>query len=277
MFEVIHRGEVTTTMDAVRGADVHLGVFDSLVAESQTAGRGQYRRNWGSPKGNLYASLRLPMEPPFTGTEAAVACGAAVCAALRDCGYPAYLKWPNDVALLIDSEPRKVCGILLEERGGVLIAGVGLNVASHPGPEAMRESTALMACSLSECPLQGRAVPGPDELWGLLVKSIFSVYNPKTSRSGSWLALANGQLLWRGRTVRLEDGDLTATGVLEGVGAQGQLILREAGGVREYLSGSIRSEGERFLAPSRRSAAAFQARNGRGDVHEGRVHAKQDV
>ena len=78
MFNVIHRGAVSTTMDAAREPDVHLGVFDSLLAESQTNGRGQYRRNWGSPAGNLYASLRLPMEPPFVGTEAAVACGACL-------------------------------------------------------------------------------------------------------------------------------------------------------------------------------------------------------
>ena len=100
MFNVIHRGAVSTTMDAAREPDVHLGVFDSLLAESQTNGRGQYRRNWGSPAGNLYASLRLPMEPPFVGTEAAVACGAAVCAALEGYGYPAVMKWPNDVALM---------------------------------------------------------------------------------------------------------------------------------------------------------------------------------
>ena len=181
MFNVIHRGAVSTTMDAAREPDVHLGVFDSLLAESQTNGRGQYRRNWGSPAGNLYASLRLPMEPPFVGTEAAVACGAAVCAELEGYGYPAVMKWPNDVALMFGGTPRKVCGILLEERAGVLLAGVGLNLVSHPGAEAMRESTALMACSLSECVVPGRAVPSVDELWGLLVKSIFSVYSQKTT------------------------------------------------------------------------------------------------
>ena len=245
MFNVIHRGAVSTTMDAAREPDVHLGVFDSLLAESQTNGRGQYRRNWGSPAGNLYASLRLPMEPPFVGTEAAVACGAAVCAALEGYGYPAVMKWPNDVALMFGGTPRKVCGILLEERAGVLLAGVGLNLVSHPGAEVMRESTALMACSLSECVLPGRAVPGVDELWGLLVNSIFSVYSQKTTQSGSWLELANRYLLWRGNPVRLEDGSLTATGILEGVGTQGQIILREAGGVKEYLGGSIRFAGER--------------------------------
>ena len=127
----------------------------------------------------------------------------------------------------------------------MLLAGVGLNLVSHPGAEAMRESTALMACSLSECGLPGRAVPGVDELWGLLVKSIFSVYSQKTTQSGSWLELANRYLLWRGNPVRLEDGSLTATGILEGVGTQGQIILREAGGVKEYLGGSIRFAGER--------------------------------
>ena len=115
-----------------------------------------------------------------------------------------------------------------------------------------------MACSLSECALPGRAVPGVDELWGLLVKSIFSVYSQKTTQSGSWLELANRYLLWRGNPVRLEDGSLTATGILEGVGAQGQIILRETGGVKEYLGGSIRFAGETVFK-------------------EGRVHAKQDV
>ena len=102
-----------------------------------------------------------------------------------------------------------------------------------------------MACSLSECVVPGRAVPSVDELWGLLVKSIFSVYSQKTTQSGSWLELANRYLLWRGNPVRLEDGSLTATGILEGVGTQGQIILREAGGVKEYLGGSIRFAGER--------------------------------
>ena len=92
---------------------------------------------------------------------------------------------------------------------------------------------------------RGRAVPSVDELWGLLVKSIFSVYSQKTTQSGSWLELANRYLLWRGNPVRLEDGSLTATGILEGVGTQGQIILREAGGVKEYLGGSIRFAGER--------------------------------
>lgn len=78
MFNVIHRGAVSTTMDAAREPDVHLGVFDSLLAESQTNGRGQYRRNWGSPAGNLYASLRLP--------HGAALCGNRGCRGLRGRG-----------------------------------------------------------------------------------------------------------------------------------------------------------------------------------------------
>ena len=161
MFNVIHRGAVSTTMDAAREPDVHLGVFDSLLAESQTNGRGQYRRNWGSPAGNLYASLRLPMEPPFVGTEAAVACGAAVCAALEGYGYPAVMKWPNDVALMFGGTPRKVCGILTKltsdaESGTIngAVIGIGVNVTQQPQdfPEELRDK----AISVREA---GAAVP----------------------------------------------------------------------------------------------------------------------
>jgi BirA family transcriptional regulator, biotin operon repressor / biotin---[acetyl-CoA-carboxylase] ligase len=107
-----------------------------IMAHMQTAGRGRRARAWDSPRGNLYASLRLhPAEPPQQ-----MALRSFVAAlALRDAlltvgtsGADVALKWPNDVLL----KRRKVAGILLEAattaRGLGLVIGFGVNLATCP-------------------------------------------------------------------------------------------------------------------------------------------------
>ena len=71
MFEVHNTGTVPSVLDTAwqAVAEGRLNVFDSILAAAQTAGRGQYRRNWHSPEGNLYAALRLPGTPPFLGLD----------------------------------------------------------------------------------------------------------------------------------------------------------------------------------------------------------------
>ncbi len=49
-------------------------------------------------------------------------------------GAAVRIKWPND--LLVDG--RKVGGILVEERGGVVVAGLGLNLGGAPRDHALR-------------------------------------------------------------------------------------------------------------------------------------------
>ena len=74
-FPVFLAGRVASVLDSAREPRYAEAMqpFASLLAESQTAGRGQRRRRWASPAGNVYGALRLPMEAPFLGTEAAVA------------------------------------------------------------------------------------------------------------------------------------------------------------------------------------------------------------
>jgi BirA family biotin operon repressor/biotin-[acetyl-CoA-carboxylase] ligase len=97
-----------------------------LVAREQTAGRGQYGRTWLAPAGSsvLLSALVFPLpalqRPAILTAWAAV----SVCETIREAaGLRATIKWPNDVLLA----GRKVCGILIEQRGGT-VAGIGLNV-----------------------------------------------------------------------------------------------------------------------------------------------------
>ncbi len=235
-------GEVSSSLDVAfllsgRG---WLDVWDSVQAVSQTSGRGQLRRHWVSPPGNIYAALRLPSLPPFDGTAAAPAMGLLLACALRAEGWPVLLKWPNDLVLSPPDGPRKLAGILLEERGGVLLAGIGVNVSFAPPDNALRADAALRAASLDRHPVPGRPAPLAEELWQRLVKHVHSAYNNGHSLSEQWKTRAEQLLLWRGRDVELIDGGRSVRGRLEGLTPAGGLRLLRNGRCEEWLSGSLR-------------------------------------
>jgi BirA family biotin operon repressor/biotin-[acetyl-CoA-carboxylase] ligase len=101
-----------------------------VTADEQTGGRGQYGREWVSPKGkNIYASfcffINEDQQDPLSLTHVLAMSLAHV---LETHGVSCQIKWPND--LLVDR--KKIAGILCETqhippRFGVVI-GVGLNL-----------------------------------------------------------------------------------------------------------------------------------------------------
>jgi BirA family biotin operon repressor/biotin-[acetyl-CoA-carboxylase] ligase len=97
-----------------------------VVADYQTAGRGQYGRVWQSRPGSsllMSVALRPPPElcrPVVLTALAAVAVGEAVLALT---GSQARIKWPNDLLV----RGKKVCGILIENTTAVVV-GIGLNL-----------------------------------------------------------------------------------------------------------------------------------------------------
>lgn len=239
-------GEVASCLDtawrlARRG---RLEPWDSVQVVSQTDGRGQLRRHWQSPPGNIYAALRLPMASPFDGTAAALAVALLLAEGLRAEGWPVGIKWPNDLVLEgIDGQPRKVAGILLEEREGILLAGVGVNLVWAPEPEALRDGAALMAACLAGGPTGGgRPAPQAEKLWPCLVKRAHSAYVKGDMTTRPWLDRAAFLLLWRGALVELLEGSrVVARGALMGLGASGGVLLE--GADQEFFSGSLRRVG----------------------------------
>ena len=150
-------GAASSSLDVANVLHQH-GLFpewSSVLCLSQSAGRGQMRRAWASPEGNVYAALRLPNAGPFATFAAAPAIGGLTAEALHKEGFPVLLKWPNDLLqpgegmvpglLPRRDECRKAGGILLEERRGALIAGIGLNLASAPHPSTLRDNYVFSA------------------------------------------------------------------------------------------------------------------------------------
>jgi BirA family transcriptional regulator, biotin operon repressor / biotin---[acetyl-CoA-carboxylase] ligase len=106
----------------------------ALLAEEQTAGRGQHGRAWHAPARSSVLLSLLLFTPPALRRPALLVAWAAVsvCELIHACTeLDATIKWPNDVLV----RGKKVCGILIEQRNSgdpdrplATVVGIGLNV-----------------------------------------------------------------------------------------------------------------------------------------------------
>lgn len=240
--EIFVAGLCSSTFD-LAWALLEAGPFapwTAVAAAAQRQGRGQLRRPWFSPRGNLQVSFRLPEDKLFYGPPAAVIMGLMLLEAFADLGLELCLKWPNDLALPLGKEHGKVGGLLLEERGGRLMAGLGINCRHLPAQTALREDAALPPARLPA----GFAPRGPLPLWDALVRRLKLVYENDFAEctQASLLRRAETRLLWLGAEVEAEGPAGPLYGRLSGLSEQGGLMLSDVdgkGGRLEILSGGI--------------------------------------
>lgn len=119
----------------------------AVVADEQTAGRGQRGNSWHSRRGeNLL--LTMLVRPRFLAPERQFLLSQAVALAVRDtlreCGIEASLKWPNDIYVA----DKKLAGILVEldyeaDYISQAIIGVGLNVNQTEFPPLERRPVSM--------------------------------------------------------------------------------------------------------------------------------------
>jgi BirA family transcriptional regulator, biotin operon repressor / biotin---[acetyl-CoA-carboxylase] ligase len=194
-----------------------------LRADAQDHGRGRLGRIWESPTGNLLAStiVRIRPDDPPASTLAFVA-ALAVHDTVRQIAaeVPVQLKWPNDV---LSKDGAKLCGMLLERAGDVVIVGIGLNLVSHP--QALdRPASDLTAL--------GARPPHPQAVVEILADG-FAIWLERWRIGGlhgvaqSWQRAAHP--IGTALTANLPDGDV-AEGLYSGLSDDGALQLRLADG-----------------------------------------------
>lgn len=138
-----------STMEVARHliAGGRLAPWSSVMAVRQTAGRGQRGRNWISPAGNIYATVywRLDDEQsaPYRHIASLLA-GDMLAYVFGLSGIDAFVKWPNDIV----RNNRKISGILVEEREGHLLVGIGINLVSAPKAAMLDDDFVLPAACL---------------------------------------------------------------------------------------------------------------------------------
>jgi BirA family transcriptional regulator, biotin operon repressor / biotin---[acetyl-CoA-carboxylase] ligase len=104
-----------------------------VLADYQSAGRGQHGRTWTAPAGTalLFSVVLRPRLSVARWPELPLAAGCAVAESVEEIGpLSAGLKWPNDVVV----DGRKVAGVLAEGVAGeppLVVLGIGVNVSQR--------------------------------------------------------------------------------------------------------------------------------------------------
>lgn len=231
---VIIAGPCTSTQDVLEALarEADPPAWTSLVSPAQRAGRGQLRRDWLSPPGNLYVSTLWPdLGRPFATLLPLVA-GVAVATALRSLGLEAWVKWPNDILVC----GRKVVGILVEDRGGRIIVGTGFNCHWAPAPADMRPGHAVPGGTLVEAGLTS----GPLGLWLTLLPHLRAEVSAAALQGAQWFVRRAEELLaYRGRVVAIADGESRVTGRILGLALDGGLRLLQEDGEQVLYSGGL--------------------------------------
>ncbi len=165
-------GECSSTFDLAEVLIEESGLkeWDSLIGVSQRSGCGRRKRRWISPPGNLYVSVVLPKISAEWQNLATVLTGFCLSSALEDMGCSTAVKWPNDIV----REGKKVGGILLREKNGRTVVGVGLNLISRPADESLQRDGAFPPGRLWEVPEEAA---GPISAWEFLVLRFKKLYD----------------------------------------------------------------------------------------------------
>ncbi len=237
-------GEVSSTNDALRHlAKAGAREGTTVLAESQSAGRGRLGKSWFSPFGvNLYASVLFrpaigPKEAPVFSLIASL----AVADAVRSVGLPAAIKWANDVLV----NRKKVAGVLAElattgNRLDYVILGVGvnLNVGRTVLLDALGDA-GRAAASLRE--LVGRDIDRNAFAASFLtfLEEWFQVHQDRGA--DALIQAWRDRDILTGRRVEVREGGSVFQGRALGVDAAGRLLVEESKGrTRQVVSGEVR-------------------------------------
>ena len=210
-----------------------------LIADVQTAGRGQRGRQWQASAGD---AVLMSVAWEFARTQRldglSLAIGVAVNRALvAHLGGRTKLKWPNDI--LID-ESHKIAGILIETVLGPLstrtaVIGIGLNLRS---PRLTPIVGALPSIGLDEV---GSVRHSRDGVVALLLAAVNDALI-QFAKSGfvafrdEWLAsyaYADKMIV-----ARFLDG-AQITGRIVDVTGQGALVIESEAGLHTFFSGEV--------------------------------------
>jgi len=239
----------TPSTNAVLAQRARAGAPEGLVivTEHQTAGRGRLDRTWQTP---LHSALTFSvlLRPPVEQVPAQrwpwlpLLTGLAVTSVLREEGYDAGVKWPNDVLISGPLGERKVCGILVErveatpgsddDLGPAAVVGIGLNTSL--GAEELPVPTATSLAIESD-----RRVDRTDVLRKLL-RGLFGHYADWVADPDALRPAYAAASVTLGRQVRAElpDGRVLV-GTATAIDETGRVVIATPQGEQAVGAGDV--------------------------------------
>jgi len=197
--------------------------YTVVVAERQTAGRGQMGTHWNTEVGK---NLTVSVFKKFTGFKVenqfyiSMAVSLAICHTLKSFKIPKlYIKWPNDIL----SANQKICGILIENviknnqfRGSVI--GFGLNVNQRFFNNLPQASSMNLLTGI---------IYDKDEVLSKILKDLQFYFNLLDAQNYKEIKTQYEALLFRREkpsTFRCKNGK-TVSGIIKGISETGKLVV----------------------------------------------------
>lgn len=232
MAKIIHLAQVNSTQTYLKTNFSQLQDQTIVYADTQTAGRGRFNRQWISQDGGLYFSVLVkPVQTRFCANLTQLM-ALSVCRAAEKYGIKANIKWPNDVQV----NGKKLCGMLSEavmdkQKIACVIIGVGVNIAqkdlSHVGQPAV---------SLTQLGVQVEK-----ETFLHDIMQFFWQDYPTVCAGG--FGVMREEFIKRfpfvGKHISVKNGESVLSGEVAGVSAKGTLVLATAAGQKEIYIGDV--------------------------------------
>ncbi len=208
-----------------------------IFADTQTKGRGSFKRVWHSPaEKNIYATLFFTLRPDasfFSNVGQVLAYSTVL--VLQELNFQPEIKWPNDILL----KGKKVAGILAEAvsmgacKGVVLGVGLNVNMSLESLSQIDQKATSLAEES---------GVPWDVEL--LLHKIGKRFLNDlcilEVEGFAPFQAGFNALLAYKGELITVRQAGRAIKGICRGISNKGELELAVESGEKILLiSGEI--------------------------------------
>lgn len=206
-----------------------------VIADEQTRGRGRFDRTWYSGKGkNLTFSLLFQPQIPHSRLGILPLCIAECVAKAVESlvNVSIETKWPNDLLI----RGKKVCGILMEsvligQKIEAIIIGIGLNV------NQTRFLPELHATSLW---LSAKRPLDRLQMLGAIVRNLQWLCEPfADSVPDTMLVGWKRRCRMFGRTIHVQSGSDTLTGIARDVADDGGLLIEIAGVEQKVFAGDV--------------------------------------
>jgi len=221
-------------VDSTNLVAANLPAWHAVRAETQSAGRGRFQRQWVSDAGGLWLSAVVPVETNSPAWRVLpLAAGVAVCDALRANGAEELrLRWPND--LLVGN--RKLAGMLIDQfQPGLAVVGIGINVRNQPQSydSSLNGNVVRLADLVSPA-------PSVRDLAVRVLASLKSIWL-EVQDAGPEAILPRVNALWDlPRRVQLDLDGTLVSGDFAGVDAGGRLQLRTHGATQFFEPQDVR-------------------------------------
>ena len=230
--------ECSSTFDMLRKLPSEKSKFNAVFTYNQTAGKGQFNRQWKSqPYKNIALSLLVPVfdNVMFNPTLFNMCLSLAARDALqRYTKVALHIKWPNDIY----AGNMKIAGFLMSivsiNNEKHFQMGLGINVNQKTWTASVPN-----ACSF-------RTLNGKEENLDKILKS--TLHQIKESldsydhKKGEEVLARFNKALWKLKKAIIFSDDKGArrTGILHGVNEKGQIIIEEGASQRSFHLGQVR-------------------------------------